>query len=412
LAENIGSLLLIQVLNYVLPFFVFPYLVRVLGVERFGAIAFASAAAQYAALLMNFSFAITATREISEQRDNLDSLANIFWTVTYSKLLLAIISGIMLFSLSAVIPNLSKELGLITVAFGLVFAETLFPMWFFQGVEQMKVITVIHFLTRAIYTLCVFWLIKSQSDDVLCLSLQAISQAVGSAIGFLSAWRIKPLKIMTPSVQDIFFELKKGWTVFLSQVGVNLFNSANLMILGLMSTTEQVGLYAIADKVARAGIMMSAPLTNGIFPHVNRLFARSTQEALTLLRKTAAYGGIAFLILSAGLFVWADVIASFITGKENDAIALLIRILSPLPLTVFLDNIFGTQILLNLRFEKEFMRSILTAGLISIGISVVLVPKIAAVGTAISFLSAGIVVLSLVYLNARNRGIRLFASNK
>ncbi len=47
LLENIGSLLTVKGLQYILSFITFPYLVRVLHVDGFGQLAFATGVVQY-----------------------------------------------------------------------------------------------------------------------------------------------------------------------------------------------------------------------------------------------------------------------------------------------------------------------------------------------------------------------------
>ncbi|ASS97999.1 MULTISPECIES: oligosaccharide flippase family protein [Geobacillus] len=70
LFENFLSLATLQGLNYILPLLTLPYLVRVLGPDNYGLVAFAQSFIQFFIILVDYGFNLSATNQIAIYRDN------------------------------------------------------------------------------------------------------------------------------------------------------------------------------------------------------------------------------------------------------------------------------------------------------------------------------------------------------
>jgi polysaccharide transporter, PST family len=406
--ENALSLLVLQGANYLLPLITFPYLVRVLGPSKFGLLAFAQAFVQYFVVVTDYGFNLTATREVAIQRGDPAQVFRTFRTVMIIKLGLMALSFTVMAAIVLAVPKFRQEWLVYFCSFLTVVGNVLFPVWLYQGLERMKYITVLTLAAKLLAALGIFALVHREQDYLLAAIIQGGGGLVAGAVGLATARAVMPIGPFTlPSSAEILETLRSGWSVFIASLGVTLFGNSNIFILGLFANLQTVGYFAVADKTVRAAIGLSIPISTAIYPRVSLLFAQSKERAIGFLRRVLLFGGAGFLVLSFLLFVGANVLARLITGQPNDEVGTLIRLMSIIPFTVFVDNVYGIQILLNLGLTRHLMRAILYSGAFSVIASLLVVPHWGARASAVVFTLAQTLVLLLLMIPVRQRGIRL-----
>ena len=108
LIENFAWLSILQIASYVFPFITLPYLSRVIGVEKFGEIAFANAIMAYLTVIIDWGFLFSAVRDIAKVRDNKEEVSNIYSTIMWSRLILLLVSFIILVFVTFFIDKLNE----------------------------------------------------------------------------------------------------------------------------------------------------------------------------------------------------------------------------------------------------------------------------------------------------------------
>jgi polysaccharide transporter, PST family len=394
LATNIGSLYAVQIANYVLPLVTLPYLVRVLGIRDYGLLAFTYSVIQYFVILTDYGFNLSATRQVAHNREDMDSVGQIASAVFLIKGALMVLSAILLALVVIAIPDYRSNWPLFAVGFSLVAGNVLFPVWLYQGLEKMPQITVLNVAAKSLVAASIFVFVQNQDDLIVAVFLQsagALFAGLGSV--FVLSRFIPTLRLRWPGWPMVKQTLHEGWHIFLSQISGSLVSNSNVFILGAFHGSQSVGHYALAEKIIKAALNVQAPVCNAIFPRVGALFTTAPAQAKALLRRTVTHFLPVSVSLSICLFFCADLITRLIAGIESLETAGLLRIMALLPITVFLDNILGTQVLLNLGYRRQFMASILVAGLFGLAASLILVPWFGATASASVYLATEILLL-------------------
>lgn len=405
LVKNFTSLSLLQLANYIFPVITLPYLVRVLGPEKYGLINFAAAFSAYFVIITDYGFNLSATQEISVNRNDKEKVSEIFSSVLTIKIILFFLSSGIFFLIVNMFELFSNDAGLYSIMFIGVVGIVLFPLWVYQSVEQMKYILIINVAIRSVTVVSIFLLVKVENDYLLLAVIYTITQVMTGITGLFFAIRKFDLRYLFPSKVQLLEQLKKGWNLFLSSIWINLYTTSNVFILGLFAPNSVVGYYSAADKVRIAFQGILSSMSQSVFPYVNKLLAESYQKFISFNRKLLKISVMIGIIISSSLFLFAEPIVKIVLGNEYSPSVIVLRIIAWLPLIIFLSNVFGIQTMLPLNYQKKFSQILFLAALINLMISFSIVPSYFEIGTAVSMLVTEIFVTLSFFIFIRMKRI-------
>jgi PST family polysaccharide transporter len=343
--ENFTSLSTLQGINYLLPLVILPYLIRVIGPEKFGLIAFAQALIQYFMIFTDYGFSLTATKKISLCKTQ-EQASTIFSTVMTVKFILAFLSYLILLILINAVPKFKHDWLLYLFSFGAVIGNTLFPVWLFQGNEKMKFITIINIIGGIIYTASLFIFVRGPADYLLVPLLNSLFFIITGLLGLFVAFKEFDLEFVFQSYSDIKEELKMGWEVFISVVAINTYTATRIFAVGLLTNNTLTGYYSIAEKIT--GVIQAFPLASlsqAIYPRISRIFAKSKNRALGLMHKVQHSTTLTYLLAIPLLFFLAPWIVKIACGENYPEALISFRLLL-LSILFISANAFKVQFLL------------------------------------------------------------------
>lgn len=397
--QNAASLYLIQFAQYILPLITVPYLVRVLGPTGYGTVAFGQSLARYFLVLTEYGFAYSATRSISVNREDLETVSRIASNVWAAKALICTLGFVILLMASTYIPKLYTERLLLIILYGTVIGNVLFPIWLFQGMEKMVFISAINLVMQLLVMVGIFALVHQPEDYLLYAGIMSAGFIGAGVAGLGIALFTLRLRPVFPSRRGVLEALVDGWMVFLSRSSVSLYTVGNAFILGLLTNNTVVGYYSAAEKVVTAGSAgIFAPITSAAFPRFSKFALESKEEALKWAGRMSVLLSSLGLILSAVMVVGAPAIVGTLLGSEYDQSIPVMRILAMLCLPLSISYVLGFQIMLPFGKDKAFAAIPLAAGLVNITLAFVLVPVWGPNGMAVAYLLSEALVAVTIFI--------------
>ncbi|MBU0548303.1 MAG: flippase [Candidatus Omnitrophica bacterium] len=381
---NFISLTTLQGVNYLLPLVVLPYLIRVIGIEKFGLIAFAQSLVQYFMILTDYGFSLSATRKISLCKDCQTQTSAIFSSVMTVKLLLAGLSFLILCMIMYFVPRFRNDWLVYILSFGAVVGNTLFPVWFFQGKEKMSYITLINVIGGITYAICIFIFIKGPKDYLLLPILNSLLFIIGGIFGLYIAFSKFKLEFIFQKYTDIKNELKTGWDIFISTVSINAYTTTRIFAVGLFTNNTITGYFSLAERIAN--FIQTFPMdsfSRAVFPRISKVFARNKKRALAIMQRIQFGITSGFIVSLPITYFIAPWIIRFACGSAHQEAVATLRLL--LVAVFFVGaNAFRVQFLLVAGKPDFYAKIHVAAAIIGSPLIFLLIQKFSYLGAALA----------------------------
>lgn len=375
-AGNFMWLSLLQVAGYVFPLITMPYLARVIGVEGFGKIAFASAIMVWIQTIADWGFNLTATRDVAQNRENPQKVSEIFSNVLWARCLLMVVSFIVLLILIVAIPQFKENSDVILVSFLMVPGHILFPDWFFQAVERMKYTTILNVIMKLIFTLAVFIFIKDKDDYILQPLFTSLGFVVSGAIALyiiINRWKVKLYK---PNWENIKYTIKSTTDVFINHLAPNLYNSLSVVLLGFFGGGVANGIYDGGNKFFAIICNLLNTITRAFYPFLSR-----RKDFHSKFVKIVVLIATFFSIITFILAPW--LVETMLSSEFSESI-MVVRILSISLIFYVLSTAYGTCYLIINNREKVLRQSTIICSVIGFLIAIPLIYHYTYIGVALT----------------------------
>lgn len=310
LAANFFSLTVLQVVNYALPLLTLPYLVRVLDVETYGLVMFAQSFILFFNILVDFGFNLSATKDVSVYRDNSAKLVEIYSSVMTIKCILLVLSLLVLIGITLFFDKFTLHREVYYLSFLWVVGQALFPVWYFQGIEKMKYITIVNIVAKVAFTACIFIFVSTNNDYWL---VPLFNGAGGIVAALVALWIVHvnlQQGIQWQPFATLWVYFKQSSTFFLSRASLTMYTSANAFILGLFTNNTIVGHYAIAEQLYKALQAFYTPLSQVLYPFIAK--ERNIALFKKLFSATVIVNTLGIFVL---YFIVAEVFSLLFTQK-------------------------------------------------------------------------------------------------
>ncbi len=307
--ENYFFMTVLQILNSLFYLIIYPFLIRTLGANSYGHYVFAFSISAYFVSLVQFGFDTPALKSISLYPTDKKLHSEVISAVFFSKLILFFLSLIVFLILLFTIELFRLNSWLFIICYLQVFSNILFPTWYFQGIQKMRVVTYIQLSLKLLSLPLLFVFIKNPDDIVKFATITISTGLLGGIIAMLILRFQDSIKLIWVPVNKLKEGFKDATPFFLSSSMNTVKQQTATILIGSFFSMTDVALYDLAMKIYSIPTTLIQSINSALFP-------KMITAKLTTIKKVIKIENCigAFIILF--LIIFGKLIISIMGGDS------------------------------------------------------------------------------------------------
>jgi PST family polysaccharide transporter len=282
-------------------------------------------------------------------------------------------------------------------------------LWYFQGLERMRLASALEIGGKVVATLSIFLLVHHPDDGWKVMAAQCVGCVVAHGVTVVLAYR--EVGFVWPTLPTVLRALRLGWSMFLFRAAQGLTGSLNGLVLGWVAPMAALGQYAGAERISRVFQQGLWPVNQALYPHLTKKMHDNRHDAMRMVRLSLFFLGGLGLLFGLILFMAAPLLVHVVLGDAFHGSIAALRVFALWIPLIALSTVLIFQLLLPNQLDYQFNVVILTAGLLSFGGALLLAPSLQAVGIAWSAVGSQFYTLVAFSVVLARAGLNPFASS-
>lgn len=351
----------LQILKYLFPLLLIPYLTRILGTEGYAVYAYVLSFMGVVQTIADFGFTLSGTKKVVDLRGDTAALSRLVGAITVARLMLLCGLFVCVMVVTRFIPIMAENTAYVIWAFFATAGRTVLPDFIFQGNERMGPLTTRYFASKGVQVALTILLVRGPGDLILVAVADVLSEIVDIAWSYRAQKRMFGVGIARPTFKESFEELRVSAIYCVSNVSSSLFSGFTTVIIGLAITSKtDIAFWSLTLTTVNAVQSLYTPIANSLYPHMikNRDFGFARKLALVAL-PALILGTVAYCALSKPIML-------VLGGPEYVGGVHVMWMISPIFIFSFYGILIGWPVLGAMGHVKELTVSTLFTGIVNL----------------------------------------------
>lgn len=386
-----------KILTLILPFVLAPYLSRVVGAEGVGIYSYQVAISTYFIMFAKLGILNYGVRNVAMIKEKPEQLSIFFSELLQQQILTSAIAFVGYFLYIFIFAQKYMD---IAMALGISVASAVFDInWFYNGLEQFKKIVIRNSIIKIVTVVGVLIFVKSKED----LWKYALIYSIDILIGNLSFWIgiRRYVRIKRCSAIHTLKHLKPCLVLFVPILAMSIYQLMDKIMLGMMSTMEETGIYANGEKLILSLLEFIPMLGTIMLPRMSKLFSDGeTQKGQQYIAYSMQFMMFFACALAFGIAGIAEEFVPLFYGAGFEGAVPVVHMLSVIIVLVAWTGVIRSQYIIPMAKDRIFVITVCSGAVVNLVINILLIPHMGAMGavwgTVLAEISVAVVQLFFV----------------
>ncbi|WP_200974992.1 oligosaccharide flippase family protein [Echinicola sp. 20G] len=335
--QNFIFLLFIQSSNILISLMAMPLLIQSIGVDQFGLVSLALSVILIANVFVGFGYNLSGPKDVALNQKDTKALSAILSNVISSKLVLAILAGVSLLVAVKGFGLFQEYQVILLYSLLMLFSEATLPVWFFQGMEKMRLVSVANVFSKLLYLMGIIMFIGSPQDAKWVNFFFGGAALIVNLLVLVYVHFIFQIRIYFAGFSKALQSCRSNIYLFLSNLASHISVSGGMVILSFFASANILGMYSLAERVSMVLRMFPSLTIAAIYPNSSKLYEQDKVGFYRFLLKVYRLVILASILITVVILVLAPFIIRLLAKELISDSVVFLRILAFVPMMATLN---------------------------------------------------------------------------
>ena len=359
------------------------WLARYLGPSDFGILHFAIAIAAIFGPLVNFGLQGILVKELYLAPGRKNELLGSSFAIKLVASLI-VFAAIVLTSFTNFYTDKTEWLMVIVVSSSLLFQPFLVIDSWYESQVKVRLLSILKTLFFLLTSLIKIIMIL-RNEPLIVFGIVYSLEALFLALALVLTYAIQDQTIFKWRIRlDVVKNLiGKSWLLVLSGLSAVIYLKIDQVMLGIIVSDQEVGIYSAAVKLSEAWYFIPLILSNALFPAILSSKIKGQQTYRFRLQQLCDLYFLISLLLAIVVSFLANFIIVLLYGVQYDSSALILQVHIWAGIFIFLRSVLSKWLIAEDKYKFSLI-SQLSGAVVNVLLNLVLIPRYGGFGAAIA----------------------------